>query len=86
VASGESIGENAMKFDYGDEVVLTTRDSAGNVVEKPCVVVSITPIETEEQAKYFNRRVSDVLYTVEFGDGTDLLVRETDLGAGPAVP
>ena len=68
-----------MNFDYGNEVVVSTADSAGNVVERLGVVVSITPIETEEQAKYFKRRLGDVLYTVEFGDGTDLLVPEIDL-------
>ena len=68
-----------MKFDYGDEVVLRTMNDAGNAVEKLCYVVGITPVETDRQAKHFARAIGDVLYTVEFGDGTDLLVLETDL-------
>ena len=32
-----------MKFDYGDEVVVTTKQDAGNIVEKKCCVVGITP-------------------------------------------
>lgn len=69
-----------MKFDYGDEVVLRVlKDVAGTAADKLCVVVGITPMETEQQAKHFSRAVGEVLYTVEFGDGTDLLVPETDL-------
>jgi hypothetical protein len=68
-----------MKFDYGDEVVLRTKDDAGNVVEKWCAVVSITPVESEEQARHFKYPIGTVLYTVEFGDGTDTLVLESDL-------
>jgi hypothetical protein len=68
-----------MKFDYGDEVVLRIKDDAGSVAEKRCAVVSITPVESEEQAKYFKRPIGTVLYTVEFGDGTDALVPEADL-------
>ena len=68
-----------MNFDYGDEVVLRTKDDAGSVAEKRCAVVGITPVESEEQAKYFKRPIGTVLYTVEFGDGTDALVPEGDL-------
>lgn len=68
-----------MKFDYGDEVVVRTKDDAGNVAEKRCAIVSITPIEGEEQARHFKYPVGTVLYTVEFGDGTDSLVSEEDL-------
>jgi hypothetical protein len=68
-----------MKFDYGDEVVLRTKDDAVSVAGKKCVVVSITPVESEEQAKHFKRPIGTVLYTVEFGDGTDALVAEADL-------
>jgi hypothetical protein len=70
-----------MKFDYGDEVVLRTKDDAGSLAEKRCAVVGITPVESEEQAKYFDRPIGTVLYTVEFGDGTDALVPEADLRA-----
>lgn len=70
-----------MKFDYGDEVVVGSKDDAGNVVEKRCAVVSITPVETEEQAMHFKFPVGTVLYTVEFGDDTDALLSEGDLRA-----
>jgi len=68
-----------MKFDYGDEVVFRTKDDAGSEADKSCSVVGITPIEREEQAEYFKRPVGSVLYTVEFGDGSDALVSESDL-------
>jgi hypothetical protein len=68
-----------MKFDYGDEVVLETKDDTGSIGEKKCAIVGVTPVETEEQAKHFKRPVGTVLYTVEFGDGSDALVAEADL-------
>jgi hypothetical protein len=68
-----------MKFDYGDEVVLRTKDDAGGVAEKRCAIVGITPVENEEEAKHFKRPIGTLLYTVEFGDGTDALVPEADL-------
>jgi hypothetical protein len=72
-----------MKFDYGDEVVLATKDDSGNPVEKVCYVVAITPIENEEQAKVFKYPLGVVLYTVEFRNGTDALVPECDLRHRP---
>jgi hypothetical protein len=68
-----------MRFDYGDEVIAKIKEGTGNVIEKVCYVVSITPVETEQQATEFNRPKGDVLYTVEFVDGTDALVAEADL-------
>jgi hypothetical protein len=68
-----------MKFDYGDEVVAKIASKGGIVVEKECVVVSITPVESVEQAIHFKCPVGTVLYTVEFGDGTDVQVSEGDL-------
>jgi hypothetical protein len=68
-----------MKFDYGDEVVVSTKDDGGNAVEKKCCVVGITPVEREEQEKVFKYPLGTVLYTVEFGDCTDTLVPESDL-------
>jgi hypothetical protein len=68
-----------VKFDYGDEVILGTKDDAGNVAEKRCAVVGITPIESERQARYFGYPLGTVLYTIEFQDGTDKLVSESDL-------
>jgi hypothetical protein len=68
-----------MKFDYGDEVVRETRDDAGSIAEKGCAIVGVALVETEEQAEHFKLPVGTVLYTVEFGDGTDALVPEADL-------
>jgi hypothetical protein len=70
-----------MKFDYGDEVMLRGKDDAGNVIEKRCFVVSITPVDTEQQEKHFKYPRGTVLYTVEFLDGTDAFVAEGDLQA-----
>jgi len=66
-------------FDYGDAVVLMTKNDAGNVAEEGCSVCGITPVENEEQAGIFGHPVGTVLYTVEFGDGSDKLVPESDL-------
>jgi hypothetical protein len=68
-----------MKFDYGDEVFFHAKDDAGNVVDKRCCVVGITPIEHEEQEIVFKYPLGTVLYTVEFNDGSDALVAEGDL-------
>ena len=68
-----------MKFDYGDEVVVRTEDGNGSVAEKRCAIVGITLVESEEQATHFRHPVGTVLYTVEFGDGTDALISEGDL-------
>jgi len=68
-----------MKFDYGDEVIAKVKDAGGEVIEKTCYVVSITAIETEQQALHFKRPRGDVVYAVEFLDGTDALVSEPDL-------
>jgi len=68
-----------MKFDYGDEVILTTKDDGGDVVETKCVVVGITPVDNEEQERVFKYPHGTVLYTVEFSNGSDALVAENDL-------
>ena len=68
-----------MRFDYGDEVIVRVKDDAGSVPEKRAWVVSITPVESEEQASHFNRPIGTVLYTVEFIDGTDAFVPDSDL-------
>ena len=68
-----------MRFDYGDEVVVRAKDDAASVPERRGCVVSITPVENEEQARHFNRPIGTVLYTVEFGDGTDAFVPDSDL-------
>lgn len=63
-----------MKFDYGDSVQL-----AGTL--RPCEVVGITAVESAQQADTLNVPIGTVLYTVEFGDGSDALVPETALEA-----
>jgi hypothetical protein len=68
-----------MNFDYGDRAIAKTKDDTGRVTEQKCVIVGITPIDSEEQAKHFNCPVRTLVYTVEFGDGTDALVLEADL-------
>jgi hypothetical protein len=68
-----------MKSDYGDEAVARARDGTGSVAEKRCAIVGITPVASDEQAEQFKCPVGTILYTVEFGDGTDALVPEADL-------
>jgi len=65
-----------MKYDYGHEVVLRTNDDAGETALRPCAVVGITLVQNENQAAHFHYAVGTVLYTVEFGDGSDALVPE----------
>jgi hypothetical protein len=68
-----------MKYDYGHELFLLTTDDGGNTVLRPCVVVGVTFIENENQAQHLNHAVGTTLYTVEFGDGSDVLVPEESL-------
>jgi hypothetical protein len=68
-----------MKYDYGDEVLLRTADGNGNSVLRQCEVVGITLVENENQAANFNNAIGTVLYTIEFGDGSDALVPEAKL-------
>jgi hypothetical protein len=70
-----------MKFDYGDEVWVRSVNDAGSVVETRGVVVSITPVESDGQATHCGHATGSVLYTIEFGDGTDALISEGDLRA-----
>ena len=65
-----------MKFNYGDEVVLTQVEGGGRLATRACAIVGITPLETEEQSRIFGYPVGTTLYTVEFGDGTDADVPE----------
>jgi hypothetical protein len=63
------------KFTYGDSVLLLKPQQPGeNAVYAS--VVSITPIETDAQAKHFNAPIGTVFYTVEFADGSDAFVSE----------
>ncbi len=68
-----------MKYDYGDDVIIKAQDPSGNILERPCTVVGITPVENAEQSRIFERPIGTVLYTVEFGDGSDALVPEAYL-------
>ena len=68
-----------MKFTYGDQVVAKIEGAAPGFIERVCVVVGITPVNTAEQAEHFKRPTGTVLYTVEFGDGSDALIPEGDL-------
>ncbi len=73
-----------MKYDYGDDVILKTSDQAGSVLARPCTVVGITSVDTEQQSRALNFAVGSVLYTVEFGDGSDAFVPEEQLEADPS--
>lgn len=70
-----------MKYDYGDDVVFGEEDQNGGVLAKHGAVVGITPIETAEQSRVFAHPVGTVLYTIEFGDGSDALIPEDQLRA-----
>jgi len=71
-----------MKFNYGDAVILGEIDATGNSIKRPGSVVAITPVETEQQTHAFGYPLGTVLYTVEFGDGSDQLVPEDALERG----
>lgn len=73
-----------MKFDYGDEVIFRETGPSGNSVERQCSVVGITPVEAESQVPLFGHPLGTVLYTIEFGDGSDKLVPEDGLEHLPA--
>jgi hypothetical protein len=68
-----------VKFDYGDDVNLRSHDASGNLATKPCTVVGITTVDHEEQSRALKATVGSVLYTVEFGDGSDAFVPEDQL-------
>jgi len=72
-----------MRFDYGDEALLMASDTAGALTKRSCCIVGITEVENSKQAEAFERPVGEVLYTVEFADGTDQLVSEQELQALP---
>ena len=60
-----------MKFDYGETVQL-----AGT--PRSCEVVGITAVESVQEAETLNVPIGTVLYTVEFGDGSDALVPDLE--------
>jgi len=61
-----------MHFDYGDEVQVSSAN--GGIPGKAGSVDGVTPVETEEQAVRVAAPIGTVLYTVEFGEGSDALV------------
>lgn len=73
---GFASGDYGMKYDYGTDLVFGIDDGNGGTVERPCCVVGITTLQTEEQAFIFGHPSGSILYTVEFADGSDLLVHE----------
>jgi len=70
-----------MKFNYNDVVMVRIKDDTGNIGKKPGWVVCMEPVEIEndEQVRHFGFPIGSVVYTVEFQDGTDALVAESDL-------
>jgi hypothetical protein len=68
-----------MHLDYGDSVQVRSADPSEP--QKAGSIVGITPVETEEQAVLFGSPIGTVLYTVEFGDGSDALIPEVNLTA-----
>jgi len=70
---------NCMQFDYGDLVRVDTADQSHS--GRAGSIVGITPVETDEEALHFKSPKGTVLYTVEFGDGSDALIHESSLVA-----
>lgn len=68
-----------MRFDFGDEVVLAHTGKTGRRAREPCAVVGITSVDNDALASAMNYPLGTILYTVEFGDGSDALVPEGDL-------
>jgi hypothetical protein len=68
-----------MTYDYGDELVCKMADETGHLIPKPCAVVGITTVTNEEQARVLGHPLGTILYSVEFGDGTDALLLEERL-------
>jgi hypothetical protein len=68
-----------MKYDYGDGVIFKTVDQSGTELAKPCTIVGITSVETQEQSHALKFPLGSVLYTVEFADGSDAFLYEEQL-------
>lgn len=68
-----------MNYDYGDDLRVRATPAAGVRGAELCTVVGITTVETERQAEAFGWPVGCILYTVEFGDGSDALLPEEAL-------
>ena len=70
-----------MGFDFGADVFLADAGKAGRPTMEPCSVVGVTPVDSEALASAVNYPLGTILYTVEFGDGSDTLVPEEHLVA-----
>jgi hypothetical protein len=68
-----------MEFDYGDDAVFRESVPDGTFLDRECCVVGITKVESESQIPFFGYPLGTILYTVEFGDGSDKLVPENAL-------
>jgi hypothetical protein len=68
-----------MRFDFGDEALLADAGRTGKPTMEPCAVVGITPVDNDALASAVNYPLGTILYTVEFGDGSDALVPEEHL-------
>ena len=68
-----------MKYDYGDDVVLKTEGLNGVILKKTGTVVGITIVENDNQVPIFGHPIGTILYTVEFGDGSDSMIPEENV-------
>jgi hypothetical protein len=68
-----------MKFDLGDEVYLSRSGRTGRPPGEFGAVVAITLVDNEALVSTNGFPLGTILYTVEFGDGADALVPESDL-------
>ena len=68
-----------MKYDYGQEVLCKVFSEVGIAMTKHGSIVAITSVDTVDQSESFGYPLGTVVYTVEFGDGTDRLIPENEL-------
>lgn len=68
-----------MKFVCGDSVQLAITGEDGEALLKSCEAVGITSVESVQQAVAFRVPLGTVLYTVEFGDGSEAFMPESAL-------
>ena len=68
-----------MKYDYGDDVALKTEGRNGVILKKTGTVVGITIVENDNQVRIFGHPIGTILYTVEFGDGSDSMIPEENV-------
>jgi len=68
-----------MKYDYGDEVIYRAKQSDGGMINRPGAIVGITEVLSDKQAEVLGFPLGTVLYTVEFGDGSDQNIPEAEL-------